>query len=467
MLVKIPFDLQITICTFLHPSDILALRQTCKAFQLPTRQRFVWEDALRRVCINNTLFLPSFPIPDLTILELEHAAMAPRRWIELCTAVESHDSGAELCSRTIRIINSPFATRCCELFIVPGGRYLVGYWPEGIFVWDLGYTSNADCKLIASVECKSYFCMAQATPDDMGLVIFSSRRYTDCSVYEIYPQSETPQLTRIAHLNFSGDLSACLLPDKVIWYGLYEDKIVVRVWDFRRNHSTSFSADFDVGRLRHRVKGIKVLATMTAIIVLCKEGILVWAIPPLSPEPLDFSDYDPAHIPPLVEIPFPDGTSPHTEFFAQTSHWYLGSSQPLYFDVFCKLLDSGKVDTDRTVHRFKIIVEPDLHDTSLHLIYTSEVIPNEMANSLPYMICEDTLVAYWYNPVCTYNMPSTWVCVTGLTSTSGVANGILHDSPAVEMLLPQHGYAYSLCPASGKLVHLNSDTDRIFVMDFL
>ncbi|KAF8805721.1 hypothetical protein BYT27DRAFT_7103860 [Phlegmacium glaucopus] len=181
-LVNIALDLQITICTFLRPSDILALRQTCKAFQLSTRQRIVWMDALRRVCLDNTLFLPSFPIPDMTVLELEHAAMAPRRWIELCAAFQKQhpiDSGAKLCSRTIRIIDNPLAAIADdpEIFIVPGGRYLVSDSSTGIFIWDLGYTSSADCKLIASVEREvqsQNASMVQATPDGLGLTIFSS-----------------------------------------------------------------------------------------------------------------------------------------------------------------------------------------------------------------------------------------------------------------------------------------------------
>ncbi|KAF8805720.1 hypothetical protein BYT27DRAFT_7103849 [Phlegmacium glaucopus] len=184
-LVNIGLDVQITICTFLHPSDILALRQTCKAFQLPTRQRIVWVDALHRVCHDNTLFLPSFPIPDMTVLELEHGAMAPRRWIELCAVFEKqhpNDSGAKLCSRTTRIINNPFpaTAKNREIFIVPGGRYLISHSSNGIFVWDLGYTSSANCKLIASVgpslgqEGRSHSCMVQATPNGLGLIIFSS-----------------------------------------------------------------------------------------------------------------------------------------------------------------------------------------------------------------------------------------------------------------------------------------------------
>ncbi|KAF8812586.1 hypothetical protein BYT27DRAFT_7182624 [Phlegmacium glaucopus] len=177
-LVNIGLDLQITICTFLHPSDILSLRQTCKAFQLPTRQRIVWVDALRRVCLDNTLFLPSFPIPDMTVLELEHAAMGPCRWIELCATFQKqhpNGPGAKLCSRTTRIISDPLVAvgGSPEIFIVPGKRYLISDSSMGIFVWDLGYTSSVDCKLIASVEREGgpYTGMVQATPDGLGLII--------------------------------------------------------------------------------------------------------------------------------------------------------------------------------------------------------------------------------------------------------------------------------------------------------
>jgi len=72
----------------------------------------------------------------------------------------------------------------------------------------------------------------------------------------MHPQSETPQLIQIAHLDFdpTTDPPAHLLSDKVIWYGFYEDRIVFRIWDFRVNHSISFSADVDLERLSHNVE---------------------------------------------------------------------------------------------------------------------------------------------------------------------------------------------------------------------
>ena len=75
-------------------------------------------------------------------------------------------------------------------------------------------------------------------------------RYRNCFVYEIYPQSETPHLTKIAHLDFGPTEYplTCLLPGLVIWFTFHEDRIVFMVWDYRLNHSISFSVDVHVDR---------------------------------------------------------------------------------------------------------------------------------------------------------------------------------------------------------------------------
>ena len=120
------------------------------------------------------LFLPSFPIPDMSALGLERAAIAPRRWIELCGAFQkqhSNDSNDMLQPRTTRIIRNT----ADSLVIVPVGRYLVTSG-KGLFVWDLGYDPTVDCKLVASVglEDDFEFCMIQTNPDGTGPVILSS-----------------------------------------------------------------------------------------------------------------------------------------------------------------------------------------------------------------------------------------------------------------------------------------------------
>ena len=114
-------------------------------------------------------------------LEIEKAAMGPRGWIELCGAYEKRHLNATQCPRATRITDHLFVTEVnfkTDFFMVPGGRYLVKSSPDDISVLDLGYTSSADCKLIASIQPggESYTCMVQPTPDGMGLAIYSSNR---------------------------------------------------------------------------------------------------------------------------------------------------------------------------------------------------------------------------------------------------------------------------------------------------
>ena len=101
--------------------------------------------------------------------------MAPRRWIELCASraypkQRSNDFPPETRTRIIK-------ESVTSLFMVPGGRYLVTAG-KGLSVWDLGYVSTVECKLVASfgLEDGIILHMVQATPDGKGLVILTSYR---------------------------------------------------------------------------------------------------------------------------------------------------------------------------------------------------------------------------------------------------------------------------------------------------
>lgn len=55
--------------------------------------------------------------------------------------------------------------------IVSSGWYLVNATSDGLFVWDLGHVSSADCKLIAGLNTDLETCPVLATSDGMGLII--------------------------------------------------------------------------------------------------------------------------------------------------------------------------------------------------------------------------------------------------------------------------------------------------------
>jgi len=79
----------------------------------------------------------------------------------------------------------------------------------------------------------------------------------NCSVYEIYPQSDTTHLIKIAHLDFfsakDSHAHLKLLPGTAIWHYSYKDRIVFKVWEYRLNHSVCFSVDIDNERYKSAV----------------------------------------------------------------------------------------------------------------------------------------------------------------------------------------------------------------------
>ena len=224
------------------------------------------------------------------------------------------------------------------------------------------------------------------------------------------------------------------------------------------------------------------MATKAAVIVLNQKEIFIWAIPPLSPQPPDFFDHHPIHIPPHFIIPIPgdieNQLSPELLIWSTLSSWYFGSSQPLYCDLL-GLLNSGG---DSTLHRFQLMIEPDFSTASLHLINTPEISPLEFRNVYfqDYMICEASLVSCFIYSNRNYDSDSSHGSCqdeynqvglyTGLTTDAFFSNGIIpSDGPAVNMLLPDIGSEYHLfpCPASGRFVRADpSDSDSVAVLDF-
>ena len=187
------------------------------------------------------------------------------------------------------------------------------------------------------------------------------------------------------------------------------------------------------------------MATKTAVIVLCEEAVLIWAIPPLLPGPPDFFDHNPPHVPPpLFAIPFPYKIPLHPDrtCWKTISSWYFGSSHPLYFGILCEEID---------LHRFQIMLKSDLSTASLHVIHTSELTPVSFQN------CK----ILGYTPVsfhCYYDEAYQSGIYTGLTSAR-IADIISHCGPDIG-----RDYRLFSCPASGKFVLLNS-YHSVFVLD--
>ena len=195
------------------------------------------------------------------------------------------------------------------------------------------------------------------------------------------------------------------------------------------------------------------MATKTAVIVLHREEIIIWAIPPLSPQPPDFFDHNPTHILPLFTTPFPE-LHPALIRFNTISSWYFGSSRPLFFDMLCQ---------DSKLRRFQIILEPDLSTASLRVVNISELTPLifEYIRFQEYTICEDALVSCHKN-----SRYEKWGVYMG--SMSGrPANIVSLGGLEVNRMLSDinHKYIFFSCPTSGRFVRLDS-RNTIAVLDF-
>ena len=202
------------------------------------------------------------------------------------------------------------------------------------------------------------------------------------------------------------------------------------------------------------------MATKTAVIVLIKEAVSIWAIPPLVlPLPPDFFDHNPPHVPPLFTIPFPDISLRPVRFYWNTiSSWYFGSSQPLYFDMLCQ---------DSKLHRFQVLLQPDLSAASLHVMNISEQTHDfKYVSFEDYRICEDTLVSCWFHNDDDSDQYQCGV-YTGLTRTRFVVTSRDGRRHAATMLIPGIAHEYHLfsCPVSGRFVLLNS-SNSVVVLDF-
>lgn len=98
--------------------------------------------ALRRVCVEYSCFLPTYPTDEMSLSDLELAAtsyyrFSSRLWSELENDQALLPVAARVLSPTGR---SPHTQGFRDSILVPGGRFLVTRSNGGtVKLWDLGY----------------------------------------------------------------------------------------------------------------------------------------------------------------------------------------------------------------------------------------------------------------------------------------------------------------------------------------
>ncbi|TEB19059.1 hypothetical protein FA13DRAFT_1647427, partial [Coprinellus micaceus] len=137
----------------LDPFTILSMRRTCKLIYKTSRDKDIWVATLEKVCEEYGIFKPTFPMAQMSLMELEHAATSPQRFLSLIVHPHPNTQPIQYRLHPRRKRREPLSTDSDpngrpylveNLMLVPGGRYLLCTVQMGdseghdIAIWDLG-----------------------------------------------------------------------------------------------------------------------------------------------------------------------------------------------------------------------------------------------------------------------------------------------------------------------------------------
>ncbi|KAF5330237.1 hypothetical protein D9611_010626 [Ephemerocybe angulata] len=146
---RISSEIIMDILRFLCPTDIISMRKTCRMMHRITKCRVVWLEALERVCDKYGIFKPTFPMEEMSILELEHASTGPTRFLDGVKRYQPEESVRPYLTRTpqLRRERSSYDSFVYDAFqLVPGGRFLFTSAIDTVCLFDLGYNMNVPVK---------------------------------------------------------------------------------------------------------------------------------------------------------------------------------------------------------------------------------------------------------------------------------------------------------------------------------
>ncbi|KAF8156983.1 hypothetical protein B0H34DRAFT_711457 [Crassisporium funariophilum] len=466
-LLNLPFDMLLAVLAFTAPSDILALRKTCRTMMQVTSLRSVWIDVLERVCYENSVLRASFPRTDMSLLELEAAAMGPTRCLTAFKKAheEMRTSLPPLGPRHALHPPGFVPTYCNRIFLIPGGRYLLTLY--------LGYLEIRDLRKNGLRPHLSQ----QITPLARSFTVHntSNGQCVRICVKKHQPQSKlipyappNPQY-EIYEIGFVDDipaivkLSSLIFPRSFLGYKTYicDDRLIavgvssIGAWNFISDecaHWTTNSSEESLLNIVHE----------NTVMVFQKSGISIWNIPSLLPslqpgvmDPVSSTPLRPQHFLPYPE-PTPQGEDGAVDFECRsTSTWYTGYMDRLWFDKVIKGQDSTRL----FIKRYQIWLTHEESDP-YRLVKAFEFTLDDQGATrhLPYRVCGENTCMSWLTR-------TTIECNLGPSTIrrANQSNYTMALCSATDVGRRQAGF----CPFTGRLCHVSYDTNDIQIIDFL
>ncbi|KAJ6487826.1 hypothetical protein C8R45DRAFT_994455 [Mycena sanguinolenta] len=462
---EFPVDTLIHIQRFMSALDIITLRQCSKLMKAATSHRTVWLDALRRVCAAHEVSVLTYPLQNMSLRELEHAATSPSRFIaQISKQRPDEEHIPAFCTRFFNprlpkaVAGSYGETDSMRL--IPGGRYLVTATNSArISVWDLGYSPAAVINPypLASTVLPFFatHLLIQPTKNHEGFRIVTLHRISnnlvDATVHEIFPAAASPSFKQVAQRRInSGEIQAAALHlDRFVYYCDF----LLTIWDFVEDTTATVHLYQPL---------VNITVSRTTVIGRHENGIIVVDIPPLHPRGTPAADVVVEPITPLPMVShIHDVFGELSELHTTQADWHTAPDAPVVLDVFGKLVDGWDAYA-RCVIKQIPAGDPDLPSALPVLMGVSRV-PTE------------TWDADYYGLL---HLSSTHLVRTWPTGSTVMINSarvptqreIEFESKTaclweVSQDIAEEGYLYDLDPVSGRLVVSVGPTIR--VLDYM
>ncbi|KAF5338877.1 hypothetical protein D9611_008794 [Ephemerocybe angulata] len=384
----LPADLWFEIAIIVEPRDLLAMKLVCKALHEMFADRELWKYVLHDVCHRHSIFLPSYPIDDMSLTELQRAALGPYRWARLLKrkANPSIRTESTRLLKPLKENNHPLGVAPNSLqFLVPGGRFLFIAQRHSLDLWDLGVVGRQPLEastLIARVHTAPPSRASALGLDGLAVIplddttlrvaVALTGKNSLFNVYDICPIEQDAKFQSVGSIAVHTEVEEKPVCKNLLIHG---NRLHVSLTKL----DISFIWDFSTGRYttgRPRMSNFnsdisQKVFTGTSVIEFGKDSLLAWAIP--------FSDADTASATDgfaYLDADFPRVTGEKHEVLYPTwraisiamttvhipSLWHHGPVLPITFDIIRETWAHKPSDDGATGFRYRVDVKPDPSD---------------------------------------------------------------------------------------------------------
>ncbi|KAF9001148.1 hypothetical protein BDQ17DRAFT_1358843 [Cyathus striatus] len=497
--VNLPYDVHLLILNYLPlVNDIMSALKTCRNIYNLGLERAICVNILRRVCLQDGIFLPSLPLDTMSVSELKSAAMGPYHFLSLFGSQIPGSKIAAVTTRTLHLWPNFLDEYYTGFYLVPGGRYLITSYEDNLTLWDLSVALGSS-QLVANIIVVSEgynFCHQDVYPTGggLGLRILLQRYITDEEflsetvhffIYDIYPLSPTPEFIKVADLKIAHQDTEYMENSLSGNYLVILDQPTIKVWDFVEDKSINITYE----ALQNSAFRIYPFISDNLLFSISPSDVCIWKTPELTPghDLLLQSNSAIYHIPwkhfDITTQYIDDNDS--LPFFVAPSQWYCNGYQwgrlPFTFEWVYRSNKYRRLYQRGT--RYQLNVNVMLHSdiASDDLTITSEdFFVGKSSYLQTYQLCNSRLISLTERSSTAQVQRRgayRWerggrigICFNRTALSESSLKLGWYDFTLLEGFNPLGSKHFSLCPFSGRICFSNSnfeDKSEVLVMDYL